>query len=127
MKLFRETGKEDVFEFETEDMLTGERTTEREVKIELELVPETVDYILNTDGGSTLERIRQLILHLYNHRHYKGLDLFGLMRGADDEHAELAVNIIESCALKYGDSCFLMIDEFAPKMIDHFGYADNVA
>ncbi len=47
-------------------------------------------------------------------------DLFGLMRNADDEHAELVVNIIDACSLKYRGSCFKMIDELAPQIIDRF-------
>lgn len=141
MKLFRPTGKVDVISLtypevvfpknaHSDDVIvmpveTGKMKTEQYEKVELELVPETVDYLMNTKGGGTLERIRQLILHLFNYRHYTNLDLFGLMRGADDEHVELAINIIESCALKYGDSCFKMIDDLAPKMIDRFGYDDE--
>jgi len=38
------------------------------------------------------------------------------MRNADDEHAELVVNIID----KYRDSFFKMIDDLAPQIIDSF-------
>ncbi len=145
MKLFRPTGNVRVIEMKYPELEfppmrenrdpnevyisipkeTGKIKIEQIEQIELELVPETVDYIMNNKGGGTLERIRQLILHLFNHRYYTDLDLFGLMRNADDEHIELAMNIIESCSLKYGDSCFKMIDDLAPKMIDRFGYADR--
>ena len=93
------------------------------IKVRSELVPETVEYLLGEAGGSTLSKIRHLIVSLYNYRKFDAVDLFGLMRNADDEHTELVLDIIAHCDLKYGDSCFLMIDELAPKIIDIF-YAD---
>jgi hypothetical protein len=119
MKLFEEINRTvDEFILEYQD---GNRTVERYEYINLTLVPETVDYLLNKSGGSTLNRIRALIANLYNCNYYPAPDLFRMMRNADDEHAELIVNIIESCSLKHRDSCFLMINDLAPKLIDHFG------
>ena len=120
MKLFKETNREtEIYTLRRQD--TGEEWEEKQEYITLELVQETVDYLMNEGGGATLARIRALIANLYNCNHYPAPDIFSLMRNADDEHAELVVNIIDSCALKYRDSCFKMIDDLAPKIIDKFG------
>ena len=118
MKLFEEVGSENFI-----DVFRRSDGSEYEVPYtiyELKLVEETVNYLLNESGGSTLSRIRALIVNLYNCTYYPAPDLFGLMRNADDSHAELVVNIIDGCSLKYRDSCFLMIDDLAPKIIDRF-------
>ena len=126
MKLF-----EDINETKTSQMWTykvdGKDVDKEEIyhKIESVLVPETVDYLLTTGGGSTLRRIRHLIVSLYNYNKFEAVDLFGLMRNADDEHTELVLDIIGHCDLKYGDSCFLMINDLAPKIIDIFFDDDN--
>ena len=118
MKLFEEVStKTEVYTYQRND---GSTYDDKQTFIELELVPETVNYLLNESGGSTLSRIRALIANLYNCNYYPMPDLFGLMRNADDEHAELVVNIIDACSLKYRDSCFKMIDDLAPKIIDCF-------
>lgn len=99
-----------------------------EVKIETEkeykvvLVQETIEYLMNHNrGGSTVRRIRQLIASLYNFNHYPAPpDLFGMLRNADNEHHELIVNIVEFMGLKYGEACFMLINDFAPKMINEF-------
>jgi len=62
MKLFEEINRTaDEFILEYQD---GNRTVERYEYINLTLVPETVDYLLNKSGGSTLNRIRALIANL---------------------------------------------------------------
>lgn len=123
MKLFEEIDRTvDEFILQYAD---GRQVVEKQEYIELALVPETIDYLLNKSGGSTLARIRALIANLYNCNYYPAPDLFGLMRNADDEHAELVVNIIESCSLKYRDSCFQMIDDLALKIINRFGLDEN--
>ena len=94
-------------------------------KIKSVLVPETVEYLLTTGRGSTLRRIHHLIVSLYNYNKFEAVDLFGLMRNADDEHTELVMDIIGHCDLKYGDSCFLMINDLAPKIIDEFYGEDD--
>jgi len=106
MKLFRETGKNNSCK-----------------RIELELDPKTVDYILDeSKQGDTISNIRDLIMNLFNCQAFTRVDLFSLMRSTDDDHRELAINIIESCSMKYGDSCFLMIDDLAHKVIEKFDY-----
>ena len=125
MKLFREVSREiEIYTLTRQD--TGEEFEEKQEYITLDLVPETVDYLLNESGGATLSRIRALIANLYNCNHYAAPDIFSLMRNSDDDHAELVVNIIDSCSLKYRDSCFKMIDDLAPKIIKKFGLDDEV-
>jgi len=125
MKLFRELSREtEVYTLMRQD--TGEVSEERREYITLEFVPETVDYLLNESGGATLSRIRALIANLYNCNYYPAPDIFSLMRNSDDEHAELVVNIIDSCRLKYRDSCFKMINDLAPKIIEKFGLDEEI-
>lgn len=86
-----------------------------------QLIPETVAYLLDKKNrSSTVMRIRALIAYLFHYRNYPAPDLFSLMRNADDEHAELVIDIIEGCSPKYGSSCFQMIDDLAPQIIDKF-------
>lgn len=118
MKLFKEISRESGIDYMKGS--DGEEWEEPYTKIKLELIPETVEHLMNENkGGDVIERIRELIAHMYN-SNFPLNDLFGLMRKTDDNHAELIVNIIESCSLKYGDSCFLMIDDLAPKIINKF-------
>jgi len=86
-----------------------------------QLIPETVEYLLDRKiRGRTVMRIRTLIAYLFHYRNYPAPNLFSLMRNADDEHAELVIDIIEGCSPKYGSSCFQMINELAPEIIDRF-------
>jgi len=117
MKLFEKNGKADIHEYEL--VQTGETVI---YKTEyLDLVPETVDYLLDeSERGTTITRIRQLIASLFHYRNFPAPDIFSLMRNADDEHAELVINILESCSPSYGDSCFKMINDLAPEIIERF-------
>jgi len=69
--------------------------------------------------GSCINRIRDLILHIYNSNRYN-VDIFGMLRNCDKRHRELALNIIEYCSLDKSDTIFLMIDDgdFINKIID---------
>ena len=115
MKLFEKTGKVDVKEYHFGNEVV------RQEKIELALVPETVDYLLDEkNGGKTVEAIRQLIVNLYNCNTFEAPDLFTLLRNSDEEHGELVIDILEACLGKYGFSCFAMINDVAPEIIERF-------
>ena len=90
-----------------------------ENKIKLDI--NTVEYLVNgKERGKTITRIRYLIANLFNCNAYPNVDLFGIMRGADSDHAELAVNIIEFMGLRYGDACFMLINNLAPEIIENY-------
>ncbi len=87
---------------------------------------ETVDYLVNTSGGATLDRIRYLIANLYNCHSYPNVELFSMIRNSDKEHQELIMDIIEINQSKYGEACFLMIDKLAPLLIKKFRIENTV-
>lgn len=122
MKLFEETEEkikavyalaEDEKGNKQEILISPERTV-------MKMNDETVKYILSAPSGSTMTRIRYLIANIYNHNTYPYVDIFGLLRNADQEHQELAMDIIGISQSKYGESCFQMIEELAPVVIDTF-------
>jgi len=88
----------------------------------MQMKKETVDYLLNANGGSTLNGIRYLIANLYNYKVYSKLNLFGLIRDADTQHQELIMDIIGISQSKYHEACFDMIDDLAPKIIKKFKF-----
>ena len=102
--------------------ITNERTTAFTAKTiyECEMIDETVEYLLNADDGKTLQRIRYLIANLYNNHTFPNVELFTLLREADTEHEELVMDILGISQSKYGQSCFLMINDLAPKIIKKF-------
>lgn len=58
--------------------------------ISLSFNEEALEKILDVDiGGKTWERIRLLILSIYNFESYQKIDLFGMLRNADSENREL--------------------------------------
>ena len=114
MKLFKNIGKTKPFYGYNHK---GEKVEIIPALNQMGLVSKTVSYLLNNERGSTIEDIRYLICHLYNHNIYPNPKLFSLMRNADEEHQELIMDIIGISQFKYGQSCFLLIDELAPKII----------
>jgi len=90
-------------------------------KKEAELIPKTVEYLLNEKKkGRTIERIRYLIVNLFNCNTYPDLELFSMIRNADNEHNELIADIIDHCSPRYGDTIFLLINNLAPQIIEKF-------
>jgi hypothetical protein len=88
---------------------------------EAELISETVEYLLNEkESGSTIRRIRYLIVNLFNCNTYPDLELFIMIRNADSEHNELITDIIDHCNPKYGNAIFLLINTLAPQIIEKF-------
>jgi len=117
MKLFEETG-------EVKKAVYGQ-TKNGKILISparniMKMKDKTVNYILSASGGSTMSRIRYLIANIYNCNTYPNVDIFGLLRNADGEHQELIMDIIGISQSKYGESCFEMINNLAPKVIKNF-------
>ncbi len=115
MKLFKT-----VKERRTKAMATasGEVVFPAKTIYESEMIKETVEYLLDGEGGSTLQRIRYLIANIYNCSTYPNVELFSLLREADQEHQELIMDIIGISQSQYGESCFKMIHDLAPQIID---------
>lgn len=126
MKLFREVGIKQGKTLYGVHPVTGEKSELKTMdKMVMEIVPETEEYLLNGSGGHTLDRIRYLIANLYNYERFPEAELFSLMRNADEEHQELVLDIIGICQHKYGQSCFTMINEFAPRIVEKFAHTWN--
>lgn len=80
----------------------------------------TVEYLLNERGSRTIDRIRYLIANLYNCNTFPNVELFSLMRNADDEHQELVMDIIGITQAEYGQACFMIINDLAPLIIEKY-------
>jgi len=85
------------------------------------MIDKTVKYLLDDSvGGDTIDGIRYLIANIYNCYTYPNVKLFSLLRNADEEHQELIMDIIGISQSQFGESCFLMIDGLAPRIIKKF-------
>jgi hypothetical protein len=89
------------------------------------MIPDTIEYLLGNEGGKTITRVRYLIANLYNNNRFPNVELFSMIRNADTEHQELIMDIIGINQSKYGKSCFKMIEELAPKIIEKFNLEEN--
>jgi|LGOV01.1.fsa_nt_gb hypothetical protein len=131
MKLFEETGevKKAIYGTTTKKVLGGPSEVKKTIicperKI-MAMNNETIDYLVNSDGGKTLDRIRYLIANLYNHHTYPHVELFSMLRNADTEHQELIIDIVGISQSKNGEACFLMINELAPQIINKFNLKEK--
>lgn len=79
---------------------------------------DTIEYLINAKGGSTLKRVRYLVANIYNSNTYPNVEIFSMLRNADEEHQELILNIIELCSTKYGEAVFSLVDNIAPSVIE---------
>lgn len=122
MKLFKIINEKKTRAMATAD---GEVIFPAKTIYECEMIDDTVEYILNASGGLTLTRIRYLIANIYNNRSFPHVELFSLLREADTEHEELIMDILGISQSKYGESCFLMINKLAPKIINKFDLKED--
>ena len=86
----------------------------------ISLNQETCNLLMSDKHYKALDRIRYLIANLYNNNTFPDVELFSLLRNADEDHAELAMDIIEINQLENGEACFLMINHLAPDIISKF-------
>lgn len=117
MKLFEEVEKVEAVYGITED---NEKILLIPEKINMKMIHQTVLYLLCKPSAKTLNRIRYLIANLYDNHSYPNVELFSMIRDADNEHQELIMDIIGISQSKYGESYFLMINELAPHIIHKF-------
>lgn len=88
------------------------------------VIQETVDYLMSEkNSGSTVNRIRGLILNLAGYDYH--VDLRKLVVNADVEHMELITNVIASCSPANCANCRFVIAEIAAKLLDKLGEDDN--
>jgi hypothetical protein len=119
MKLFKLKNERTTKEMRSEN---GDIIFPSKTIYEMEMINETIVFILDdTKNYNTMILIRKLILNIYNSSRFEAIDIFGLIRNADVDHQELVMDIIGIAQSKYGQSCFLIIDELAPRIIKTFG------
>lgn len=117
MKLFSEVEKVEAVYGITAD---NEKILLIPEKTKMIMLPETVLHLFGNHDCKTLNRIRYLIANLHNNNSYPNVELFSMIRNADSEHQELIMDIIGISQSKYGESCFEMINELAPHIINMF-------
>jgi hypothetical protein len=119
MKIYTVTSEEKTREFqdaETKQVIIPSKTV-----YTIQVNQEAINFLQN-NGGSTVDRIKYLILHFWNVGSYplNNMDLLGMIRNADAERQELIISIFEMCTHIYRDECFKVLDEVAPLFKDEF-------
>ena len=75
----------------------------------------TIELLLSSNQKyRTIKRIRSLIMYLYNDRAYQKVELFSLLRNADEDHKCLIFSILEEVA---SSNKFFVVNVIAPMLI----------